>query len=29
MHVMQYLHTDLPPTELFLLAQAVAQVDPS
>ena len=29
MHVMQYLHTDLPPTELFQLAQAVAQVDPS
>ena len=28
MHVMQYLHTDLPPTELFQLAQAVAQVDP-
>jgi LCP family protein required for cell wall assembly len=27
--VMQYLHTDLPPTELFRLAQAVAQVDPS
>ena len=26
---MQYLHTDLPPTELFRLAQAVAQVDPS
>ena len=23
------LHTDLPPTELFRLAQAVAQVDPS
>ena len=29
MHVMQYLHTDLPPTELFQLAQAVAQVDPA
>ncbi len=29
MHVMQYLHTDLAPTELFQLAQAVAQVDPS
>ena len=27
--VMQYLHTDLPPQELFKLAQAVAQVDPS
>jgi polyisoprenyl-teichoic acid--peptidoglycan teichoic acid transferase len=26
--VMQHLHTDLPPTELFRLAQAVAQVDP-
>ncbi len=26
---MQYLHTDLPPSELFRLAQAVAQVDPS
>ena len=24
MHVMQYLHTDLPPTRLFQLAQAVA-----
>ena len=29
LHVMQYLHTDLPPSELFRLAQAVAQVDPS
>ena len=29
MHVLQYLHTDLPPAELFQLAQAVAQVDPS
>jgi len=28
MHVMQYLHTDLAPAELFQLAQAVAQVDP-
>jgi len=27
--VMQYLHTDLPPAELFRLAQAVAQVDPT
>ena len=27
--VMQYLHTDLSPSELFKLAQAVAQVDPS
>lgn len=26
--VMRHLHTDLPPTELFKLAQAVAQVDP-
>ncbi|HEU4810519.1 MAG TPA: LCP family protein [Nocardioides sp.] len=26
--VMQHLHTDLPPTELFRLAQAMAQVDP-
>ena len=29
LNVMQYLHTDLPPTELFQLAQAVAQVDPA
>ena len=29
MHVMQYLHTDLPPSELFKLAQAVAQVNPA
>jgi len=29
LNVMQYLHTDLPPTELFKLAQAVAQVDPA
>ncbi len=28
MHVLQYLHTDLPPAELFQLAQVVAQVDP-
>jgi LCP family protein required for cell wall assembly len=28
LHVMQYLHTDLPPSELFKLAQAVAHVDP-
>ncbi len=27
--VMQHLHTDLPPGELFQLAQAVAQVDPA
>jgi LCP family protein required for cell wall assembly len=27
--VMQYLHTGLPPTELFKLAQAVAHVDPA
>jgi len=27
--VMQYLHTDLPPSELFRLATAVAQVDPA
>ena len=27
--VMQHLHTDLPPAELFRLAQAVAQVDPT
>ena len=27
--VMQHLHTDLPPTELFRLAQVVAQVDPA
>ena len=27
--VMQHLHTDLPPSELFRLAQAMAQVDPS
>jgi LCP family protein required for cell wall assembly len=27
--VMQYLYTDLPPSELFRLAQAVAQVDPA
>lgn len=26
--VMQHLHTDLPPSELYRLAQAVAQVDP-
>jgi polyisoprenyl-teichoic acid--peptidoglycan teichoic acid transferase len=26
--VMQHLHTDLPPAELFRLAQAMAQVDP-
>ncbi|HEY1118653.1 MAG TPA: LCP family protein [Acidimicrobiales bacterium] len=26
--VMQHLHTDLPPSELFRLAQAMAQVDP-
>ncbi|WP_134742071.1 LCP family protein [Nocardioides sp. 503] len=26
--VMEHLHTDLPPSELFRLAQAVAQVDP-
>ena len=26
---MQYLHTDLPPSELFQLAQAMAQVDPA
>ena len=29
LHVMQYLHTDLPPSELFQLAQAMAQVDPA
>jgi LCP family protein required for cell wall assembly len=29
LNVMQYLHTDLSPAELFKLAQAVAQVDPS
>ncbi len=29
LNVMQYLHTDLPPSELFRLAQAVAQIDPS
>ncbi len=29
LNVMQYLHTDLPPAELFRLAQAVAQIDPS
>lgn len=27
--VMQHLHTDLPPTELFRLAQAMAQIDPN
>lgn len=27
--VMEHLYTDLPPTELFRLAQAMAQVDPS
>jgi hypothetical protein len=27
--VLQYLHTDLPPAELFQLAQAMAQVDPA
>ena len=26
--VMQHLHTDLPPSELFRIAQAMAQVDP-
>ena len=26
---MQNLHTDLPPAELFRLAQAMAQVDPA
>ncbi len=29
LHVLQYLHTDLPPAELFQLAQAVAHVDPT
>jgi anionic cell wall polymer biosynthesis LytR-Cps2A-Psr (LCP) family protein len=29
LNVMQYLHTDLSPAELFKLAQAVAQVNPS
>jgi LCP family protein required for cell wall assembly len=29
LHVLQYLHTDLKPAELFQLAQAVAQVDPA
>lgn len=29
LHAIQYLHTDLPPTELFQLAQAMAQVDPA
>jgi LCP family protein required for cell wall assembly len=29
LNAMQYLHTDLPPRELFQLAQAMAQVDPS
>lgn len=28
MTVMKHLHTDLPPSELFRLAQAIAQVDP-
>jgi LCP family protein required for cell wall assembly len=28
LNVLQYLHTDLPPSELFRLAQAVAQVNP-
>lgn len=27
--VMKHLHTDLPPSELFKLAQAIAQVDPA
>ncbi|WP_240641567.1 LCP family protein [Nocardioides ferulae] len=27
--VLQHMHTDLPPAELFRLAQAVAQVDPA
>ena len=29
MTVMKHLHTDLPPGELFRLAQAIAQVDPT
>jgi LCP family protein required for cell wall assembly len=29
LHVLQYLHTNLPPAELFQLAQAVAHVDPA
>ena len=29
MTVMQHMHTNLPPRELFKLAQIVAQVDPS
>lgn len=29
MTVMKHLHTDLPPSELFRLAQAIAQVDPA
>jgi LCP family protein required for cell wall assembly len=29
LHVLQYLHTDLPPSELFQLGQALAQVDPA